>query len=170
MIARLTDRLIEKLNRKSYREAYVEEHVRTGISYQIRAMRDLRGWSQKKLAEVLKKPQSVVSRLEDPDYGKPSVQTLVEIASAFDVALVIQFLNFPEFLQRTRDVSPDALAAESFDPAQLRSPSIVDSNRVPAAKITLPTPMPTNLWHVRDRGFGSQWSNKPIQAVNAPLV
>jgi transcriptional regulator with XRE-family HTH domain len=101
--------------RKEYRDGYVAEHTRTGIAYQIRAMREGRGWAQKKLANELKKPPSVVSRLEDPDYGKPSVQTLLEIASAFDVALLIQFVSYPEFLRRTRDVSPEALDATSFD-------------------------------------------------------
>jgi transcriptional regulator with XRE-family HTH domain len=96
----------------------VAEHVRTGISYQIRALRAQRGWSQKKLAEEIGKPQSVVSRLEDPDYGKLSVQTLLEVASAFDVALLIQYVNFPEFLKRTRDVSQEALRADSFDANQ----------------------------------------------------
>lgn len=139
MIARLTNRLLENLNRKPYRDAYVGEHVRTGISYQIRAMRDLRGWSQKKLAEVLKKPQSVVSRLEDPDYGKPSVQTLLEIASAFDVALIIQFVDFPEFMKRTRDTSPGALAAESFEAqyGQIRTDHPTDQLNMDSARDAL---------------------------------
>jgi transcriptional regulator with XRE-family HTH domain len=97
----------------------VAEHVRTAISYQIRALRAQRGWSQKKLSEEIKKPQSVVNRLENPDYGRPSVQTLLEIAAAFDVALLIQYVSFPEFLRRTRDVSPESMCADSFDAKQL---------------------------------------------------
>jgi len=119
MFANLSKRLFEKLKSKSYRDAYVAEHVRTGIAYQIRALRAQRGWSQKRLAEEMGKPQSVVSRLEDPDYGKVSIQTVLEGAAAFDVALLIQYVSFPEFLQRTRDVSPEALRADSFDERQL---------------------------------------------------
>jgi transcriptional regulator with XRE-family HTH domain len=118
MFLKLSNVLIEKLTRKGYRDAYVAENVQTGISYQIRALRDHRGWSQKKLAEVLNKPPSVICRLENPDYGKLSIQTLLEIASAFDVALLVQYVSFPEFLRRTRDVSQDALNAESFDSSQ----------------------------------------------------
>jgi len=114
MIARLS-KLIGKLKDREYRAAYVEENVRTGIAFQVRALRSQRGWTQKKLAEVMGKPQSVVCRIEDPDYGKLSVQTLLEVAAAFDVALVIQYVGFPEFLRRTRDVSPDALGARSFE-------------------------------------------------------
>jgi transcriptional regulator with XRE-family HTH domain len=118
VIATLSKRLFEKLRRKPYRDAYVAEHVRTGIAYQVRNLRDQRGWAQKKLAETMEKPQSVVSRLEDPDYGKLSVQSLLEVASAFDVALLIQYISYPEFLRCTRDVSPQALEAESFDEKQ----------------------------------------------------
>jgi hypothetical protein len=64
------------------------------------------------------KPQSVVSRLEDPDYGKVSIQTVLDGAAAFDVALLVQYVSFPEFLQRTRDVSPEALRVDSFDERQ----------------------------------------------------
>ena len=77
-------------------------------------MRSQRGWNQKKLAEVMNKPQSVVCRIEDPDYGKLGIQTLLEVGAAYDVALVIQYVGFPEFLRRTRDVSPEALGATSF--------------------------------------------------------
>lgn len=64
------------------------------------------------------KPQSVVSRLEDPDYGKVSVQTVLDGAAAFDVALLIQYVSFPEFLRRTEHVSPEALQVDSFDERQ----------------------------------------------------
>jgi len=120
VIATVTKNLLNKLLRKSYREAYVEENVRTGVAYQIRALREKRGWSQKKLAQVLSKPQSVVSRIEDPDYGKLSIQTLLEVASALDVALLVQYVAFPEFIERMEDVSPEGLNRPSFDPTQFQ--------------------------------------------------
>jgi transcriptional regulator with XRE-family HTH domain len=120
VFATLTKRLFEKLKSKPYRQAYVAEHVRTGIAYQIRSLRAQRGWSQKRLAEEMGKPQSVVSRLEDPDYGKLSVQTILEWAAVFDVALLVQYISFPEFLRRTQDVSPEALRVDSFDERQIR--------------------------------------------------
>ncbi len=118
MISILSRKFFDKLRRKSYREAYVEESVRTGVAYQIRAIREQRGWSQKKLADILGKPQSVVSRIEDPDYGKLSVQTLLEVAAALDVALLIQYVDFPELIARTRDVSPQAMHADGFSEDQ----------------------------------------------------
>ena len=115
MIVNLTRRLFEKLNRKRYRDAYVAEQVRSGIAYQIRALREQRDMQQGEFAEALGKPQSVVSRLENPDYGKLSLSTLLEVASTFDVALIVKYVSFPEFLRLTRDVSPEALKVDSFN-------------------------------------------------------
>lgn len=114
-ISSFSKKLVEKLRRKPYRDAYVSEHVRRGISAQIRAMRDQRGWSQGKLSELLGKPQSVVSRLEDPNYGKVTVQTLLEVASTLDVALSIRFVSFPTFITQTRDLTSASMRVDSFD-------------------------------------------------------
>ena len=67
------------------------------------------------------KPQSVISRMEDPDYGKLSVQTLLDIAGAYDVALIVKFTTFRDFIWQTRDVSPATLKISSFDETTLRS-------------------------------------------------
>jgi|ERR1043166_384429 transcriptional regulator with XRE-family HTH domain len=114
-ISNFSKKLMQKLSRKAYRAAYVGEHVRRGIAAQIRAMRDQRGWNQGKLSKELGKPQSVVSRLEDPSYGKVTVQTLLEVAATFDVALQIRFVPFSSFLQQTRDVSTSSMRVVSFD-------------------------------------------------------
>lgn len=150
MFVILSKRLFEKLKSKFYRQAYVADHVRTGIAYQIRALRGQRGWSQKRLAEEMGKPQSVVSRLEDPDYGKVSIQTLLEGCAAFDVALLVQYVSFPEFLRRTQDVSPEALQADSFDERQLHP---LASNVV-----TIPAGDPraiANIYHAQGGPFAT---------------
>ncbi len=117
MIVSLTNKLFEKLKRKTYRDAYVAESARTGIAYQIRAMREQRAMQQGQLASQLGKPQSVVSRLENPDYGKYTLSSLLEVAAAFDVALVVRFVSYPDFLRFTSNVKPEALEVESFDPS-----------------------------------------------------
>jgi transcriptional regulator with XRE-family HTH domain len=140
VIVSLSRKLLERLRRKPYREAYVSEHVRTGVSYQVRALRAARGWAQRTLAQKMGKPQSVVSRLENPDYGKLSLQTLLEVGAAFDVALLIQYVSFPEFIRRTRDVSPEAMQADSFDEKQFRPTA-------PYTTITL-DPAKANTTHI----------------------
>jgi hypothetical protein len=91
------------------------EHVRRGIAYQIRTLRDQRGWNQGAFSKQLGKPQSVVSRLEDPSYGKFTIQTLLEISRVYDVALQVRFVPYSSFLQQTRDVSTDSMKVLSFD-------------------------------------------------------
>lgn len=114
-ISSLGKKLLSKLKRKGYRASYVAEHVRRGVAYQIRALRDQREWDQGEFSKRLGKPQSVVCRLENPSYGKMSVHTLLEIASAFDVALQVRFVPFSAFLAHTRDVTAGSMGAASFE-------------------------------------------------------
>jgi hypothetical protein len=44
-----------------------------------------------------------------------TVQTLLEVAATFDVALQIRFVPFSTFLQHTRDVSTRSMQVISFD-------------------------------------------------------
>src|SRR5262245_13462252 len=107
--------LLEKLAQKAYRDTYVADHVRGGIASQIRGLRDDRGWTQGELSRLLGKPQSVVSRLEDTSYGKVTIQTLLGVAAAFDVALQVRFISYSSFLQQTRDLSISFMKVAPFD-------------------------------------------------------
>ncbi|MER9248922.1 helix-turn-helix transcriptional regulator [Mesorhizobium sp. M0590] len=70
--------------------------------------------SQADFAQKTGKTQSVISRLESTEYGKVTVQTLLDIASGLDVALLVQFVSYPDFLQRTADMSDKALQPETI--------------------------------------------------------
>jgi transcriptional regulator with XRE-family HTH domain len=88
-----------KLDKKEYRDAMVRANVSHGVSYQIKTIRKSLGLSQAELAvKIGAKSQSIISRLEDPSYGKISITTLEKIASAFDVALTVKFSSFGDFL------------------------------------------------------------------------
>lgn len=107
------------LSGKLFRKAYVWEHLKRSIPFQIRTMRDERGWSQERAAKELGKTQSIISRLESPAYGKVSLQTLVDIAEGFDVGLLIKFVPFSRLVTEYEDVSAAALSAKSLaDPAE----------------------------------------------------
>jgi transcriptional regulator with XRE-family HTH domain len=103
------------LKDRVFREAYVEEHVRAGVAYQIKAMREARGWSQAQFAEKCGKSQSNIARIEDPDYGKFSIQTLLEVAHTFDVWLSLEFVSFGKGLSRTANRSAAVLNVFSFE-------------------------------------------------------
>lgn len=107
--------LLTKMKNKKYRDSYMVSHISIGIPHQIRALRQQRGWNQKKLGTKAEKPQNVISRVEDPNYGKYSLSTLLDIASAFDVALLVKFVPFSRFIQEHHDVQPTSLHVASFD-------------------------------------------------------
>lgn len=109
---------LKKLTNREYRDAYMQSHVRTGIAYQIQALRKKFGFSQSKLGKVVDKPQSVISRLENEEYEGVSVQSLLDIARGLDVALLVRFVSYPEFLtyaSKTSEIElqPDTVS-ESF--------------------------------------------------------
>ncbi|MGH9428421.1 MAG: helix-turn-helix transcriptional regulator [Terriglobia bacterium] len=115
MSGTISKRLIDDLHDKAFRDAYVESHVRSGLAFQIRALREARNLSQQELGTLAGgKSQSAIARLENPDYGKFSLTTLLEVASAFDVALLVRLVSFSNLLETISDLSPDALAVASY--------------------------------------------------------
>lgn len=127
------EQLIKALQDKEYRELYAEEHIKTGLAFQIRALREARNWTQAELGSESGKSQVVISQLEDPDYGKFQLRTLLTLAAAFDVALIARFAPYSELLDRTLNLAPEHLAPPSFE-AQFQHAfanttiRIVDSN------------------------------------------
>ena len=51
-----------------------------------------------------------MARLERESYGKVNLQTLIDIATKLDIALIVRFVSFPTFLEWTNDYSGKALA------------------------------------------------------------
>lgn len=105
--------LVRKFRDKAYRDSYVATHIRTFLAHQIRSLRG--DMSQEAFGKLIGKPQNVVSRLENPDYGKVTLQTLLDIAAKLDVALLVRFVDFPTFLRGTRDMSDEAARPASYD-------------------------------------------------------
>lgn len=105
---------LAKFEKKSFRDGYLQTATRGGIAYQIQALREKFKLTQVGFAEKLGKKQSSISRLENSEYGKVSVQTLLDIACALDVALLVRFVSYPEFLKRTKDLSISALQPETI--------------------------------------------------------
>jgi transcriptional regulator with XRE-family HTH domain len=111
--------LVKKLREsRRFRDSYVYEHVRNGIPFQIRAMRKDLNWSQSELADAAKTSRTVITRIEDPNYGKLTLKTLFAIASAFNVALLVKFVPFSRLIREYEDVSSVALSAKSVTDAE----------------------------------------------------
>ncbi len=108
--------LVDELRDPDYRRAFVESNIRNGIAFQLRAMREGRDFSQELVAEKLgnKDLQPMVSRYENPDYGRYSLSTLLNLAHAFDVALVVRFESFSELIRWDHESSARTLNVPSF--------------------------------------------------------
>jgi hypothetical protein len=105
-------RLAPKLADKSYRDSYVSTQMRTWLADQVRALRgDL---TQTEFGKLIGKPQTVVSRLEDPDYGKLTLETLLDVASKLDIALLVRFVDHVTFLVATNNFSESALRPAAY--------------------------------------------------------
>jgi transcriptional regulator with XRE-family HTH domain len=107
--------IVDSLSDKEYRDLFVSEHISQGLAFQIRALRQEKGWTQSELGERVEMRQTTISQLEDPDYGRFTLSTLKRLASAFDVALMVRFTSFHELIESTVKISPARLAPPSFD-------------------------------------------------------
>jgi hypothetical protein len=105
-------RLAAKMGDKPYRHSYVASHTRQFLA---RQMRELRGeQSQSEFGTTIDRQQTVVSRMEDPNYGKWTLQTLFDVAEKLDVALFVRFVDFPTFLRLTEDISDRGARPEPY--------------------------------------------------------
>ena len=96
-----------------YRRLFAAD-VGTGLAFQIKLMRDKRKWTQKQLAERTGKAQETISQLENPNYGRYSLNTLERLAGAFDVGLFVKFVPFSELVDWVVDLKEKKLTPPSF--------------------------------------------------------
>ena len=99
---------------KDYRDGYLRTQIGSGIAYQIRALRAKLGFSQQRFAEVTGKTQEAISRIENSRSGAVTVRTLLDIAAGANVALLVQFVSYPEFLGRTENMSVAGLQPDTI--------------------------------------------------------
>jgi transcriptional regulator with XRE-family HTH domain len=115
-------RLVDRLKDAFYRRAFLAEHLQRSLPMQIRAMREQRGWTQAELAKRCGKSQAWICKVESPDYGRFSLQTLVDVAAGFDVAFTARFVPYSELLDWYTKRSHAAIPSFSDD-AELFTPS-----------------------------------------------
>jgi transcriptional regulator with XRE-family HTH domain len=78
--------------------------------------------TQSQLAQAIGMSQNNLSRLENPEYGKHSLSTLKRIAEALDLALVVRFVPFSQYVAwlsgspfMDRGISSESLAPANFE-------------------------------------------------------
>ncbi len=111
--------LTEYLSDKETRYFYLDSSIRHLLALQLRSMREARGWEQSEVGEKAGgMTQSTISRLEDPRYGKFTLSTLKRLAEAFDVAVIVRFTPFNEFISWVTKLNELHLSPVSFEEEQ----------------------------------------------------
>jgi transcriptional regulator with XRE-family HTH domain len=121
-----SENFVRELSDKELRDEFVADQIRTRVAMLIRALREQpdRNWSQIELGRRMGTPQNVISRLEDPDYGKMSLQTLLEVAAAFDLPLWIDIPEWEEWFGKIRNVPNKTFARASYDADKLAAEAL----------------------------------------------
>jgi transcriptional regulator with XRE-family HTH domain len=71
--------------------------------------------TQKQLGDAIGMAQTWVSKLENPEYGKMTVATLLRLAEKFDTDLEIKFRPFSKTLDSLPTQGPEYFTVPSFD-------------------------------------------------------
>lgn len=107
---------------KESRQRLVASNLVKGLAFQLRATREIQGLTQQELAERAGMKQNNISRLESPEYGKYNLKSLLRLAAALDVALVVRFERFSQYANWIsgtpyweEGLRPEALAVPSFE-------------------------------------------------------
>jgi transcriptional regulator with XRE-family HTH domain len=114
---------ISRLRRgPTHRAKLLSSNLNRELAYQLRRLRDKKGWSQPELAKRMRTSQNAISRLENPAYGKASLSTLKKLAAIFDVALEVRFVPFSKWANWQSSVgywemglSPESNNPKTFD-------------------------------------------------------
>ncbi|WP_166296270.1 helix-turn-helix domain-containing protein [Bradyrhizobium sp. 2S1] len=112
-----SEQFVRQLADKDVRSEFVADQVRARIAQLIRTLREQpdRGWTQTELGERAGKTQNVISRLEDPNYGKMSLQSLLDIAAAFDLPVWVDMPKWEEWFTLTADFPDQKTRRSGFD-------------------------------------------------------
>jgi transcriptional regulator with XRE-family HTH domain len=99
------EQIVSSLRLKEYRDEYVAARVGIGLPSQIRQMRKVRGWNQTDLAKRAGMHQSQISDFERSGCESFTANSLLRLASAFDVGLKVRLVAFSELVQE--DANPE---------------------------------------------------------------
>jgi transcriptional regulator with XRE-family HTH domain len=129
--------LAEKFKNKEYRDAFVAEQIFSRLPLKIRSIREEQELTQRQLGELADMAQTWVSKLEDPNYGKLTISTLLKLASAFDVGLHIDFVPFSKVLDGAMRLRSQSFCVPKFeeDKGFLYSSGVVGASNVSVTEV-----------------------------------
>lgn len=107
--------LATELRDKEYRDAFMASQLRISLPMQCRALRESREWTQPQLAEKASMSQPRISEIERPGERRLNLETLLRLASAFDVALQVRFVPFSQLVDDDDQVNLDDFYIAPFE-------------------------------------------------------
>ena len=166
--------LVAQLSEKAVRDEFVADQVRSRIAMLIRTLREQeeRGWSQTELGRRMGKPPNVVSRLENPDYGKMGLQTLLEVAAAFDLPLLVDMPEWEDWFVRISGVSKQDLSRRSYHAHDLIERHNVREDEVASGKV-IPlngTKLKQVVLEKMDRPRLAETSSREVHSLNGASI
>jgi transcriptional regulator with XRE-family HTH domain len=120
------EKLIGRLKNKKYRDSFVESYIKIGIPFQLRALREERGWTQKELADRIGVKQAWIAQIENPNYSGFSLKTLLKLASVFDIGLLVRFVSFSNLMKWELELSSESLKVKSFEDEDYFKPPVIN--------------------------------------------
>src|SRR5438874_8282470 len=129
--------LIRRLRKgRNARTKIVESHLNKKLAFQIRSLRgDL---SQEQMERKVGIKQQVLSRLENPYYGKATLTTLKKIAAGSDVGLLVEFVPFTQLIKRASGTS---YMEHGYGPETMNVPSFEEEERRGAFEVQEDAPL-----------------------------
>ena len=106
------------LRQRPTRESYLRSKLSVLIPSQIRSLRQRRGMKQSDLGVEADMKQARISALERIGEGSFSIETLIRLAAAFRVGLIIRFAPHSEMLDWESRFTPEDFDAISLDQDQ----------------------------------------------------
>jgi transcriptional regulator with XRE-family HTH domain len=128
--------LLRKLKDKEYRDLFVAEQIYSRLPLKMQMLREQRELTQKQFGEKAGMAQAWVSKIEDPNYGKLTISTLLKVASAHDVALIVDFVPFSKLLRDTINLSPKSFEVSSFDKDQFEDAEVIATTEHSTPQVT----------------------------------
>src|SRR2546421_416436 len=98
-----------------YRASYLRSKIAVNLSSQIHALRNKQDMTQTELAAEAGMKQSRISGMERPGEVQFNIDTLVRLAAAFKVGLVVKFAPYSEVLNWNASFSQDAFNVVTVD-------------------------------------------------------
>lgn len=163
-------KILDSLKDKETRELFAEEHISTGLPFQIHGLREKLGLTQAELARRAGMAQERISVLEDPNYEfVPKIPTLIKLANVFDVPLIVKFGSWSELFNWETNLSPEMLAPKTFEEEidELERTTSLATYTLPVGKYVVQEAVPVGTFEDLSSLFATRES-RTVTVANPP--